>query len=294
MTHRFHREGQGTADWIMGAVKSNPEGLLLLAAGCALLLRSGASGRNAHAHERSGSMGTGRERMSENYGPRQTGAGISETISQAADSARDYAADVSKTVSDKAGTYASAVGEYADDAWRQSERFVVQARNTVQDTINRVVQEQPLAVAVVGLAAGAAVAAAFPATAVERRTLGTAGERLTDAAASAGQQLSRQAASKAGEMLMDAAYERGLNAEGLKEVASDVAGALGSAFTGEKGRSGQSAASSSSAAQSSPGGTSQQGGPRTPNTTVGEAGTDKSKKRGGSGQSNDGKRQGTS
>ena len=108
---------------------------------------------------------------------------------RAADSARDYAADVSKTVSDKAGTYASAVGEYADDAWRQSERFVGQARNTVQDTINRVLQEQPLALAVVGLAAGAAVAAAFPATAVERRTLGPAGERLTDAAASAGQQL---------------------------------------------------------------------------------------------------------
>ena len=192
MTHHSHREAQGTGDWIMGAVKSNPEGLLLLAAGCALLLRSGASGRSAQAHERSGSTGTGRERTNEYYGPRQTGAGISETISQAADSARDYAADVSKTVSDKAGTYASAVGEYADDAWRQSERFVGQARNTVQNTINRVLQEQPLALAVVGLAAGAAVAAVFPATAVERRTLGPAGERLTDAAASAGQQLSKQ------------------------------------------------------------------------------------------------------
>ncbi len=68
MTHHFHRDAQGTGDWIMGAVKSNPEGLLLLAAGCALLLRSGASGRSAHAPERSGSTGTGRERTSENYG----------------------------------------------------------------------------------------------------------------------------------------------------------------------------------------------------------------------------------
>ena len=82
MTHHSHREAQGTGDWIMGAVKSNPEGLLLLAAGCALLLRSGASGRSAQAHERSEWTGTGRERTSENYGPRQTGAGISETISQ--------------------------------------------------------------------------------------------------------------------------------------------------------------------------------------------------------------------
>ena len=189
MTHHSHREAQGTGDWIMGAVKSNPEGLLLLAAGCALLLRSGASGRSAQAHERSEWTGTGRERTNEYYGPGQTGAGISETISRAADSARDYAADVSETVIDKAGTYASAVGEYADDAWRQSERFVGQARNTVQNTINRVLQDQPLALAVVGLAAGAAIAAVLPATAVERRTLGPAGERLTDAAASAGQQL---------------------------------------------------------------------------------------------------------
>jgi hypothetical protein len=282
MTHDSHRDAQGTGDWIMGAVKSNPEGLLLLAAGCALLLRSGASRRSAHTNERLRSTGIGRERMSENYAPRQTGAGISETISQAADSARDYAVDVSKAVTDKAGTYASTVGEYADDAWRQSERFVVQARNTVQDTINRVLQDQPLAVAVVGLAAGAAVAAAFPATAVERRTLGPAGERLTDAAASAGQQLG-QAAFKAGERLMDAADQRGLNTEGLKDVASDVAGAFGSTFTGEKGRSGQSA-SSGSAAQSSPGGTSQQGTPRTANRSVGEAGSVKSKKPGGSGQ----------
>jgi len=285
MTHQSYRAGQGTGEWIMGAVKSNPEGLLLLAAGCALLLRGGASGRSTQAHERWGSSGTGRERTNENYQPRQTGDGITETISQTANSARDYAAGVSKTVSDKASTYASAVGEYADDAWQQSERFVGQTRNTVQYTINRVLQEQPLALAVIGLAAGAAVAAAFPATALERRTLGSAGERLTDAAASAGQQLS-QAASEAGERLLDAADQRGLNTEGLKEVASDVAGAFGSTFTGEKDRSVQSAANSGSAAQSSSGGTSQQGAPHSANTSFGKAGSAaKSKKPGGSGQS---------
>ncbi len=43
MTRHSNTSAQGTSDWLMGAVKSNPEGLLLLAAGCALLLRSGAS-----------------------------------------------------------------------------------------------------------------------------------------------------------------------------------------------------------------------------------------------------------
>ena len=134
----------------------------------------------------------------------------------------------------------------------------------------------------VGLAAGAAIAAVLPATAVERRTLGPAGERLTDAAASAGQQL-KQAATDMGERLMHAADQRGLNTEGVKKATSDVAGAVGSAFTGEKGRSGQSASGGTNAA-TSPAGTSQQGAPRTTNTTFGETGSDKSKKRGGSGQ----------
>ena len=83
---------------------------------------------------------------------------------------------------------------------------------------------------------------------------------------------------------MDAADQRGLNTEGLKEVASDVAGAFGGALTDEKGRGGESASSSGNAAHSSLGGTSQQGAPRAANRSIGEAGTAKSKKPGGSGQ----------
>jgi hypothetical protein len=44
------REGTGTGKWIMGTVTRNPEGLLLLAAGVALLMRSGRGpsvGRNS-------------------------------------------------------------------------------------------------------------------------------------------------------------------------------------------------------------------------------------------------------
>jgi hypothetical protein len=286
MTRHSSTSAQGTSDWLMGAVKSHPEGLLLLAAGCALLLRSGASTGSAKVSGPSWgprSASGARQQSYENYGQRQTGAGISESISQAADSAREYAEDVRKTVSDKATTYASAVGEYADDAWRESGHLVGQARTSVQQTISRVLQEQPLALAVAGLAAGAAIAAAFPATAVERRTLGPAGERLSEAANSAGQQLS-QAASKAGEKLMSAAEERGLNTEGLKEVASDVAGAFTGAFGGEQNnrggqasdRGGQARSSSDSTPQSggtsgsSPGygqGSTPSGGPSKPGTT---------------------------
>jgi ElaB/YqjD/DUF883 family membrane-anchored ribosome-binding protein len=241
----------GSADWLMSAVKKHPEGLLLLAAGCALLLRSGSASAQ-------GSQGSGQYQR---YSGSQTGYGgggqdwrMREGMSRAADTAREYASDVGKTLSDTADSvgktlsekadrvgktlsettdrYVSAAGEYVGGARQtivdQSERIAGQA----QSMIERIVREQPLAVAIAGLAAGAAVAAAFPATRFERETLGPAGKRLSEAASDAGERLG-EAASAAGERLMAAAEEKGLNKEGLKEVAGDVAGTFEKSFSGE-------------------------------------------------------------
>src|SRR4029077_7604845 len=76
-------------------------------------------------------------------------------------------------------------------------------------------------------------AAAFPASDLENRTLGPTGERLRDAAGKAGEQL-KDAATKAGQRLAAAADERGLNTEGLKEVARDVGEAFSNALEGEE------------------------------------------------------------
>jgi hypothetical protein len=106
--------------------------------------------------------------------------------------------------------------------------------------MQRVLREQPLAVAVAGLAAGAAVAALFPSTEIENRALGGAHEKLKEAAERAGEKV-RDAAGKAGERLKSAAEERGLTTEGLKEVASEVAGTFKDAMSGEpENRSGAS------------------------------------------------------
>jgi hypothetical protein len=237
MTYQSRSNDAGTGEWLMGAFKRNPEGMLLLAAGCALLLRSGAgSGRSSYSAPQSRSGG-------QPEGGTRGRSGISDSVSRAADSARDYASDIGKTVSDKASNYVATASEYAGEAGRtvadQSERLARQTHATFQQTLNRVLKEQPLAVAVMGLAAGAAVAAALPSTDAERRALGPAGEKLSEVASAVGENLS-QAASKAGERLMEAADERGLNKEGLKEVAGDVAGAFGSSFRGdEQNRGGQ-------------------------------------------------------
>jgi hypothetical protein len=232
----------GSADWLMSAVKKNPEGLLLLAAGCALLLRSGkASAKDSKyvsgQYQRyPGSQG--------GYGTSDQDSKMREGMSRAADTAREYASNVGKTLSDTAESvgktvsettdrYVSAAGDYAEDARRmivgQSGRMVEQAQSTVE----RIVREQPLAVAIAGLATGAAVAAAFPATRFEREMLGPAGEQLSQAVSSAGERLS-DAASAAGERLMTAAEEKGLNKEGLKEVARDVAGSFEKSFSDQQ------------------------------------------------------------
>ena len=230
-----------SADWLMSAVKKNPEGLLLLAAGCALLFRTRTSRSRQWSHGyQSYPSGQGQ------HGPRMEHRGsggkdweMPEGMSRAADTAREYASNVGKTVGETARSYASAAGEYADHASQtirdQSGRIAEQT----QSTIERIVREQPLAVAIAGAAAGAALAAAFPSTRMEREALGPAGKRLSEAATNAGERLSK-AASAAGERLMSAADERGVNAEGLKEVARDVAGSFEKSFSGSGPNDGRS------------------------------------------------------
>ncbi len=218
MNDRSNLSANGSAEWLLGTIKNKPEGLLLLAAGCALLMRTGS---------RSGSV-----------------SNVGDTVSEAAEG------------------YVAATADYADKARRvvadQSGRIASQTQNT----IGQIVREQPLAVALAGLAAGAAIAAAFPATQMERDTLGMVGKRATEAAAAAGQRVG-DAASAARDQLKSAAEERGLNPDGLKEVARDVASTIGKSISGSAGASSgaEQAARSSSGSMGLPRSTDHVGAP---------------------------------
>ena len=224
MSNYSDMSGSRTADWLLQTLTRNPEGLLLLGAGCALLFRSGRSSQQSQpARTYHGFENEQREQAQSSAREWADGA------SRVADSARA----AGKAVSDTAAGYAAAATEYAQDTGQQvleqSRRMADQAQSTVQS----LVREQPLAVALAGIAAGAAVAAAFPATRWERRTLGPAGRQISDAAQTAAQTAREritEATSAAGERLMSAAQQGGLNAEGLKQVAREVAGAV----TGEQ------------------------------------------------------------
>jgi hypothetical protein len=107
-----------------------------------------------------------------------------------------------------------------------------------------------LAVVMAGLAAGAAVAAVFPRTEIEDRTLGPAGESLRQAAGKAAERV-KDAAGKAGERLKSVAEERGLTTEGLKEVASELTDTFTSAVSGKPGDQSRGTTAQQSPARSS-------------------------------------------
>jgi len=202
----------------------------------------------------------------------QAASGIGEGISRAADGATAYAADMKDRLTDTVSGYAESVSNFTGDASRKvsetSRQLGRQAQATAENTMNRVLREQPLAVALVGLAAGAAVAAAFPATEIENRALGGARDTLTDAASKAGRTV-MDAAGQAGERLKTAAEERGLTSQGLKDLAGEVTGTFTDAVSGKSAdakeativpAAGRSGIGSSSRPASEPGEASRQPG----------------------------------
>jgi hypothetical protein len=159
-------------------------------------------------------------------------------MTEAAESLRNTAADMTDRTMKSASDMAAQASDYASQATRkvgeQSERMIHQAQSTIRDTVDRVLKDQPLMVVVAGLAAGAAVASVFPSTELEKEALSPIGERMTEAATRAGEQL-KEATFAAGDTLKKAADQRGLNTEGLKDVASEVAGAFKERMGGSSG-----------------------------------------------------------
>lgn len=224
MSGQSRTGGAGAGEWILNTIKQNPEGILLLAAGAVLMMRKSTSAFEAPA---AGSVASAGALHTENTN--------SSPISSAATTVKEATSDIAAQTRETVTSYASSASEYAGQARRAVGEGTERAVQQTRSAINRVVQDQPLAVALAGLAAGAAVAAAFPATDLERQALGPIGERASDAAEQVGAQL-KQATVKAGQKLKSEAEERGLNAEGLKEVASEVASTFSSTMSGQPDR----------------------------------------------------------
>jgi hypothetical protein len=115
-------------DWLIGTAKRHPEALLVLAAGCALLMRSGGgSSQGAFTQSSSESAGSdGRWQVSR----------ATEKASGIASDLKDRATDVASSVSD----YAGGVGRTIS---AQTSQIAGQAQSTLQTGFGHLLREQP-------------------------------------------------------------------------------------------------------------------------------------------------------
>jgi ElaB/YqjD/DUF883 family membrane-anchored ribosome-binding protein len=200
------------ADWVVNTAKRKPEALLLLAAGCALMMRSGGSVVASWTSRSDDVYGRASWQDEMDDARRQS--------SRAAEGASRYAGDMRDRVSETASAYASTAADYAQDARNRMSGYAGAVRENLSSATDQVsrtaksaassaadtMREQPLLIAALGLAAGAAVAALFPTTDVERRTLGPASDALVGAAGAAGRDFMDRAA-RTGEEVRRAAED---------------------------------------------------------------------------------------
>jgi hypothetical protein len=225
-----HHDSYGQAtDWLIGTAKRNPEALLVLAAGCALLLRNRGS-----ASARAASM----PRYGEHYGPgRERQGAWQESLSRGAETAKNYTSGMTERLSDTAESYASAASRYAEEGRRAVSAQTSRLTGQAQSAARQFLRDQPMAIALFGLAAGAALAALLPSSEAEERALRPAGEAIADTTRRFGENL-KEAAGEAGQQLKQSAADRGLSPEGLKEMARGAAETFTSKVSGESAESG--------------------------------------------------------
>jgi hypothetical protein len=200
-------------EWLIGTAKRNPEALLVLAAGCALLLRS--SGSFYGAGYSSGFDASGSSRSShmppKTEEPAGIGGDMKDRIADASASVAQHGRDVARTVS------------------TQTSQIAGQAQSMLSNGFGQLLREQPLALVAAGLAAGAAVAALLPATELEERALGGARDAISDMAATAAENLV-EAAKDTGQKVTQQATDRA--AEQFKEVAKDAVAEIAQTVSG--------------------------------------------------------------
>jgi hypothetical protein len=172
-SHESHlRNTTSLADFVSDAMRNRPEAFLLIAAGAALMLARG--------------RGFGlSELLSSVVSDKGSSPRIGERLHAAADSASHLASDMRERVGEQVEDLRDAVGDYAERATHRAQEqrealtrrtgaAIERARSGMQENIDYMLNEQPLALGAVSLLAGVAIGAALPRTVLETDVVGLA------------------------------------------------------------------------------------------------------------------------
>jgi len=206
--------------------RDNPMALALIGSGVAwMLLGSGAqagigdSGERHMRGSRSSDM-TGYPEMSEATSESSVSTGLGADAESLAARASNAFAGLGSSVgtrmhdaSDRMSHMASGMRSAGEDAFTSSseaaKQFGEQARSSFLDVFER----EPLVLAAIGVAVGAAIGAILPATEVEREHLGPAGDAMRDRASALGargMETAKEAAGEVFETMRNEADRQGL------------------------------------------------------------------------------------
>jgi hypothetical protein len=223
-----------TVERVTKAIRQNPEGLLLLGAGVALMLRHAASSGSATPQPKRRAR-TAADHYYDAATDDVAGSadGLASKVSAAAEDVRSYVSETAHDLTDKASEYGHAATkrtrEVADSAYRSTR----EAADSAYRSVEGVIDAHPVSIAIAGLAAGCLAAAAFPSTRFERETLGPIGRRAAEAASETGELVKSAAVARvtkaaftAGEQLKEAVAERKFNTDTLGDAARNVASDL--------------------------------------------------------------------
>jgi hypothetical protein len=220
-------------NWLMTKVKQNPEAFLVMAAGCALLLRSVGSRSRETGYDPNGRWSDRsrwedmRDRTASTA--RNVAADLQDRVKGTAAVVSEKASDYATSLTDNATAISERVSDQATDWGRhvanETARMSARAQSSVQDGLGQLIKDQPFAVAALGVAVGVAVAAFLPPTKVEQDALRPVSDAAANAVTSGMNQI-KDAVSATGDQLKDAVQRRGLNADGIKDMAREASQAF--------------------------------------------------------------------
>ncbi|WP_245490466.1 hypothetical protein [Mesorhizobium sp. M7A.F.Ca.US.011.01.1.1] len=201
-------------------VRDNPLPVTMVGAGLAWLMFGSGTSNTAH-----GSAGYPLPSAPGRHDEGERG-GFSGTLSDAAESLSSSATSVGDTISSTARAAAAGLTGSAANASSMTGDMAAKASRSAQYLL----EDQPLAVAAVGLAIGAAIGAMLPHTATEDEQLGAYGDKLRDTAETMldrGLDEAKQVAADAYETIKQEAgrqhMEAGTMADQLGEIVNSTA-----------------------------------------------------------------------
>jgi hypothetical protein len=151
---------------------------------------------------------------------------LGDHVSSATGTLRDSGAAGLDRVARAGSDYADAVYDYAQNIPNAGGAMV----NTARDNLSELFRAQPLALGAIGLAIGAGIAAALPATDVEAEYLGEASANFKEQTVEFASEKVGRAAAVAEDVVVaasDEARKQGLTVDAAKSALADIPGKLG-------------------------------------------------------------------